>query len=626
MYGGFVMLRRKSLAFVSLVMILSFFLHGQNVSATSIHDNTYKTTDDLILEKDQWCPNMPATQDYATTYLSYLLDESKWHPQDQLNPNDSFKPFKDSFLAALNDTEYGTWGVSKFDGDSNGTPNNGITIFWTQNPTASLQWDHYSIADMVSVGSVYSIEIKCNHASYGTQYDHFFGPSIRRTGGFRPISRTASYHPQSVKNLFLFSSNPNFTYNYPIGYTGSLIQGQVPDIDGDGLDMAEELAQGTSEGMADTDGDGLSDYVESTLYPNRTSVFCGIPLCAYPDPLVKDVYVELDWMNDTADSRVLKPSGAQLTYVQDMFDDKNAKLHIDTGQYGGGNALPLYIHDLRIDPTLNVADFGDFKDGGDGITANFAANRHSIWKYMIYGYGYIKSGDPNYPAISGSSGLAEVSGDDIFVAGGIVEDSTGLVSLDRAVANTIAHEIGHTLCLSLVQIYQEQNAGCVYNGIDNDSYKPENYLSVMNYRYQLTDDDDMGVVDYSDGTNGSGDHDDWNGVFAGMRDFNGTQTQLGSKRVFAKNKTMDPDKIVQEVVLVAADNENRQQKANSPFLASIQQPLDPPRVSGVAFRPNARVSNIKSQSPDWTPVLMGAGGLAVLSTAITLLWHLRRKL
>lgn len=616
---------KKGFMLAFFALVLSAVLYGQTTYATSIYDNAYRTTDDLILQKDPWCSNMPATQDYATSYASYLLDESKWHPQDQTNPSASFKPYKDSFLAALNDTQYGTWGVSKLDDNTNGGNTHSIVIFWTQDPNVSLQWYHHlaSASDVITMSSTSSVQLKCNHASYGTQYDHFFGVAQRSTGAFREISQSAFFYPQSVKNLFLFSSNPNFAYNYPLGYAGDLIRGQVPDVDGDGLSAAKELIQGTSDATTDTDSDGLSDFKESVSFPDRASVFCGISQCAYPDPLVKDVYVELDWMND---SGMLKPSVAQLAYVEAMFDDKNINLHIDVGQYGGGNALPLYMHDLRVEPTANIADFGDFKDGGDGISANFATNRHSIWKYMIYGYGYIKSGDPNYPAISSSSGLAEVSGDDIFVSGGLIEDMSGLASLDRAVANTIAHEIGHTLCLSSTQIYQEQDAGCVYNGIDNDSYKPANYLSIMNYRYQLTDDDDMGVVDYSNGTNGTGDHNDWSGVLGGMDDFNGTQTQLGSKRVFAKNKTMDPDKIVQEAPLVKPDDEDLRQRADSSLLAAIQQPIDSPRALTPASSRSERITSVEEQSSDKIFMLIGAGGVVVLSATGGLLWYIRRKL
>lgn len=172
------------------------------------------------------------------------------------------------------------------------------------------------------------------------------------------------------------------------------------------------------------------------------------------------------------------------------------------------------------------------KIGGDGISANFASNRELIWHYMISGNRYINGNDT---APTNSSGWAEIMGDQLFVSKGAIEDETGIVSLDRAIANTIAHELGHNLCLASAQYYIEQPEECVYGGIDNDDvndplYNLLNYKSVMNYRYQLTKPSDLGVVDYSDGTNGSADHNDWAAVAKGIRGFSGEHTEINAQR------------------------------------------------------------------------------------------------
>jgi len=312
---------------------------------------------------------------------------------------------------------------------------------------------------------------------------------------------------------------------YPSDYEGP----QIPatnahaDLDGDGLNAAQETTQGTSNYNKDTDGDGLSDFVESTSNPNRNNVFCG-STCAYPDPTQKDLYVEVDWMKDSS-NRIFKPSPAQLALAVNSYSAKGINAHFDTGQYGGGNELPTYTSDLSRTPTTGVVDYYDYKNGGDGITANFASNRNLIWHYMIYGN--------SYPESTGSSGWAQIMGSDIFISGGLVEDMSGLANKDRAIASTMFHEIGHNLCLSDVQAYAEQPLECIYDGVDNNDpndaqYNLPNYKSVMNYRYQLTDQDDLGVVNYSDGTNGTGDHDDWSAVMLGMGKFTGTRTALGA--------------------------------------------------------------------------------------------------
>lgn len=88
------------------------------------------------------------------------------------------------------------------------------------------------------------------------------------------------------------------------------------------------------------------------------------------------------------------------------------------------------------------------------------------WHYCIMAHNYDCGG-----GVTGSSGLAEVFGDDFIVTLGWWEDQVGS-PFDRA--GTFAHELGHNLGLT--------------HGGDQDegqvtTYKP-NYASVMTYRYQ----------------------------------------------------------------------------------------------------------------------------------------------
>ncbi|MGB4762073.1 MAG: hypothetical protein WBP12_01790 [Candidatus Saccharimonas sp.] len=146
--------------------------------------------------------------------------------------------------------------------------------------------------------------------------------------------------------------------------------------------------------------------------------------------------------------------------------------------------------------------------------------------------------------------------DSIFISTGLINASGSIASLnrDRAIANTIAHEIGHNLCLTSTQLYNEQPSQCVYAGIDNngdeeegdnlDYYNLANYESVMNYLYQLTDDQDLGYVDYSDGSNTTDDHDDWNAVSIGLGKFNIERTyytEFGARSSQANTFDLDPD-------------------------------------------------------------------------------------
>lgn len=301
---------------------------------------------------------------------------------------------------------------------------------------------------------------------------------------------------------------------YPSGYEG------------------DEIPGGNDQ---DLDNDGLSDYIESPSFPDRDEVFCNTTTlphtCAYPDLLTKDIYVEIDWMKDPVANKTYKPSTTQLGLVADMFDEEGINIHFDTGEYGGGNELDDYDATLRRDNVDTIPDFADYKNGGDGISSNFDPNRLGIWRYMIYGKNYSTSSGP-----STSSGWAEVMGDDLFISGEVAENSHLVGSGDRNVARTIAHELGHGLCLSGTRAYLEQDGQCVFKGIDNRTGSPEvndpdayynleDYVSVMNYRYQLLSIDiGLGDINYSHGSNSSTNNDDWSAVKNHVGSFNKQHT------------------------------------------------------------------------------------------------------
>jgi hypothetical protein len=356
-----------------------------------------------------------------------------------------------------------------------------------------------------------------------------------------------AYDPLQIKPIYI-----NVPIEYPIGYEGIEAPYEPIDADADGVGVEQEQFMGTSDLQVDTDHDGLSDLMEAPWYSGRADTFCDADpdpdVCAYPDPLKKDIYVEVDWMD--SGSKEYKPTGTQLDLVKDMFANKNINVHFDTGEYGGGEELTTYTADLRMKPVSGSVSFADYKDGGAGITANFESIRNNIWHYMIYGHRYVdNSVNINNTTLSDSSGVAEGGGDDLFIAGDVVENASGVESVDLAVASTIAHELGHNLCLShSVPIGANLPSECEYSGVDDDSFKPINYKSVMNYRYQLTK-EYIGSVDYSDGTNGTllfpDDHDDWSAVMLGMGSFSyNARTGLGSRSSAPVNQTMDSRLII----------------------------------------------------------------------------------
>jgi len=616
------------IAFAILISLLTISSTSSSVSATRTpnrNDATLTsqvpTTDDLVFNSAV-C-NLPSAPDITTTYADYLLDTTKYNPY--FNSTSTINAAKASYQAAINDTINGTWFVSY------GQNNNGefVRVAWTRDPNASLQWqsnpsgtyDHQSVSLISNGTGSGEVMIQCDSAH------HFWGVKLASTGNTNSNLTMQGHNFRTTALFYLYSSVSSFDYNYPTGYSGLPMPDQSFDSDNDGLTVAQETAQGTSDVDSDTDGDGLNDYTESSWYLNRDDVFCGILQCAYPSPLTKDVYVEVDWMKD-ASNTMYKPSSTQLDLVEGMFDNKGINFHADTGQFGGGNELPTYMQTLPYIATAGQVDFWDYRNGGDGVTANFSSDRNLIWRYMIYGYNYAES--------TGSSGWAETMGDDLFISGGLIENMSGLVSLDRAIAGTMAHEVGHNLCLSNEQIFEEQPSECVFSGIDDDVYKPQNYESVMNYRYQLTDDDDMGVVDYSDGSNNTDDHNDWDAVILGMDGFSGTRTALGkivgdtyiSPKGNVYPVSPDGSVIIEEAPIPEILESNKQEQEEGVNAAAATDNVLPtgfsqPVEDGSYAKESTRESD-KTTSFDWTTLLGGGAVLAALALGATW-YHIARR-
>lgn len=278
------------------------------------------------------------------------------------------------------------------------------------------------------------------------------------------------------------------TLSISISMSGSCTYASSPDADGDGLpDCVESntglyvdtLDTGTDPGDPDTDGDGLDDGEE--VFGTSSGLL--LPMFGV-SPLRKDILLEYDWFDDAlscgphshqptaaiearvtasfAAAPVLNPDGSTgINFIHDYGQG---------GPFTGGDLLA--DADGVLDGGVSGAEFLGYK------AANFAANREGYFHYVVLPHRYNTS--------SGSSGQAEVYGDDMIVSLQCNAQSTNSVS------NTIVHELGH-------------NLGLRHGGFENRNYKP-NYNSVMNYRYQFPGVDDdctppgNGILDYSRGT------------------------------------------------------------------------------------------------------------------------------
>ena len=146
-------------------------------------------------------------------------------------------------------------------------------------------------------------------------------------------------------------------------------------------------------------------------------------------------------------------------------------MHVDTGQWGGGNALP-YDEEL--------GSIGDGQYQWDEFAAlkatHFAAARQRIFHYCIFAHAL---GD-----LGSTSGMSRgIPASDFIVSLGLWNGGS---PTDDQQLGTFVHELGH-------------NLGLRHGGNDHNVGKP-NFLSIMNYHFQtsgLRRNNAWGYFDYS---------------------------------------------------------------------------------------------------------------------------------
>src|SRR5215813_11412283 len=307
----------------------------------------------------------------------------------------------------------------------------------------------------------------------------------------------------------------------------------VIDADGDGLPDCWERNNGGSTGVGgiDFDGDGTTDLTlcaqvntngNTTIPPALTQE------CA--DPTHKDLFVEVGWMdNHRPDPLALSqpnPNNVPVAVqsVREAFraapvfnPDNNAaatngiRLHIQVDKQAvtflnsTGTATTSHVTNVALTPCTgpassapspaDAADYDAIKATNFGMfdvaspPSAMALNAMRLaFRYVLFAHNLV--GNPS--GGSGSSGCAEVGGDDAVVSLGSATTTTvpfpNGISHQRGStdeqAGTFMHEFGHLL-------------GFEHGGEDTINNKP-NYRSVMSYTRQFSDSPITGRrLDYS---------------------------------------------------------------------------------------------------------------------------------
>jgi len=277
------------------------------------------------------------------------------------------------------------------------------------------------------------------------------------------------------------------------------------DPDMDGIPTSWEWKWGydpftwDDHGVLDPDCDGLQNTEEYSMTKWLA------------DPFYPEIYIETDVMEKTPKEMFYKFSkskhsgwdGWEHVFYEESqqmlierFNEHGISMHIDDGNQGdmskGGDILPFGRGNGAYEQEAGlVAGF---------YANNFADERKGIFRYAViaYGGGWCHPQDSNH-----YYDCMAVPHNWVFFKNQL---SFGLTERTKRIGQTVQfiHELGHSL-------------GILFEpaGVDNSTYRAESpsdypwfdYTSVMNYDYF-----GLRLSDYSDGSNGKYDSDDWEAI------------------------------------------------------------------------------------------------------------------
>ncbi|SMC28273.1 Carbohydrate binding domain-containing protein [Andreprevotia lacus DSM 23236] len=218
----------------------------------------------------------------------------------------------------------------------------------------------------------------------------------------------------------------------------------------------------------DDDDDGIPDTAEVAggTYGGLDLYSIGVR-AGHPD-----ILIQVDYMQSTDEG--IKPQREALQAVTAAFAKRGYGVFFDVGNLysssfspadfnlGGGKQV-TYASCVDLSPPSGCVALADYKASSMDI------RRRQIFHYLLVG------SSRNADGSAGSSGVAEIGGNDVLVALGKwglnSSTSSSRYKLINYQAGTIMHELGH-------------NLGLRHGGNENTNYKP-NYYSIMNYLYQL---------------------------------------------------------------------------------------------------------------------------------------------
>ncbi len=220
----------------------------------------------------------------------------------------------------------------------------------------------------------------------------------------------------------------------------------------------------------DPDNDGL-DNLEEYLVSSYGS-----------DPFRDDVFVELDYMEESPGGlQSLLPDGSK-ELIRTAFNRQNIVFHLDDGCMGGTDIIPF---EEMVDRQRLQTFYYDYFLHGDENNWRRGVFHYGVIVYVADFHGYVFLPD-----------AWQISSKELTENKTIPKTQS---KKDIVFASAYMHELGHTFAFDPI------------GGHDRDSAYPwqlgwwkwRPYRSCMNYGYMYK------MVDYSDGSRGKNDFDDW---------------------------------------------------------------------------------------------------------------------
>ncbi len=214
------------------------------------------------------------------------------------------------------------------------------------------------------------------------------------------------------------------------------------------------------------------------------------------DPYRKDLFIELDQMQAGLNNEIasILPDGAkELMYK--AFNRQNIVLHIDDGSLedSGSEMIPFdNIGENTNQQELNLMYDKYFLHGDE-----------ENWRAGVFHYGLVVY-NASYPGFVFRRDAYQISSKHMEKKDRLPYPLVG--NRDVIYASAYMHELGHTLGLNWL-LGHEKNGYYPWQPL---WWKARPYKSIMNYGYMYGA--IWNIVDYSDGSHGKNDFDDWSNI------------------------------------------------------------------------------------------------------------------